>query len=48
MSDKTLVDLYNATTKAYKEAKGEKLKKTLSDLIDLLGIEIDSRLEITI
>ena len=47
MSDKTLIDLYNLTLKAYKEAKWEKLKKTLSDLIDLLGIEIDSRLEIT-
>ena len=47
MSDKTLIDLYNLTLQAYKEAKGNKLKKTLSNLIDLLSIEIDSRLEIT-
>lgn len=47
MSDKVLIDLYNTAIKAYKEAQGEKLKKTLSTLIDLLGIEIDSRLEIT-
>ena len=47
MSDKTLVDLYNMAVKAYKEAKGEKMKKTLSSLIDLLGIEIDCRLDIT-
>jgi len=47
MSDKTLIDLYNTAIQAYKEAKGEKMRKTLSNLIDLLGIEIDSRLEIT-
>lgn len=47
MSDKTLVDLYNATLKAYKEAKGDKIKKILSNLIDLLSVEIDSRLDIT-
>ena len=33
--------------KAYKEANGKEMKKTLSKLIDLLNIEIDSRLDIT-
>ena len=47
MSDKTLVDLYNTALKAYKETNDGKFKKMLSELIDLLGIEIDSRLEIT-
>ena len=47
MSDKTLVDLYNTALKAYKETNEGKFKKMLSELIDLLGVEIDSRLEIT-
>lgn len=47
MSDKTLLDLYNNALQAYKEAKSESLKKILSKLIDILMIEIDSRLDIT-
>lgn len=47
MSDKVLMDLYNSSLKAYKETKSESLKKILSKLIDVLMIEIDSRLDIT-
>lgn len=47
MSNKTLIDLYNNALKAYKESKSESLKKILSKLIDILMIEIDSRLDIT-
>lgn len=47
MSDETLIGLYNNALQAYKEAKAENLKKILSKLIDMLMIEIDSRLEIT-
>ena len=47
MSDTVLLDLYNNALRAYKETKSESLKKILSKLIDILMIEIDSRLEIT-
>lgn len=47
MSDKVLIDLYNNSLQAYKETKSESLKKILSKLIDILMIEIDSRLDIT-
>lgn len=47
MSDKVLLDLYNNSLQAYKETKSESLKKILSKLLDILMIEIDSRLEIT-
>lgn len=46
MSDKVLLDLYNNALQAYKEVKSESLKKVLSRLIDMLMVEIDSRLEI--
>lgn len=46
MSDTVLLDLYNNALQAYKETKSESLKKILSKLIDILMIEIDSRLEI--
>lgn len=47
MSDKVLIDLYNNSLQAYKETKSESLKRVLSRLIDILMVEIDSRLEIT-
>ena len=47
MSDEVLMDLYNSSLKAYKEAQSKTLKNILSKLIDILMIEIDSRLEIT-
>ena len=47
MSDKTLIALYNSSLAAYKEVKGKEVKKILSRLIDLLSIEIDCRLDIT-
>lgn len=47
MSDKTLIALYNSALQALKETNEGKFKRMLSDLIDVLGIEIDSRLDIT-
>ena len=47
MSDEALLDLYNSSLKAYKETQSKSLKKILSKLIDILMIEIDSRLDIT-
>ena len=47
MSNETLTCLYNSALKAYKETTSKKVRKVLADLIDLLSIEIDSRLEIT-
>lgn len=48
MSDKTLIALYNSALQALKETKNDgKFKKMLCDLIDILGVEIDCRLDIT-
>lgn len=47
MSYKTLIQLYNGALKAYKETKSESLKKRLSELIDMLQIEIDEWLDTT-
>ena len=47
MSNSTLIELYNTSLKAYKEAQSDGMKKLLSKLIDMLMIEIDSRLDIT-